>query len=199
MRLLALKSKIRRKRKNYPKEGNAVEISPNLLMRDFRASGENEKWTTDITYLLYGYKRAYLSVILDLYNLEVVSYTVSYYNNLQLALGTVKKACIKREHAAGVILHSDQGGQYTSRDYSTLLEGKGIRQSMSAKGNCLDNAPAECFFSHLKSELIYLDKFSSIEEMIKKVEEYIDFYNNRRIQLKLNKMAPVEYRSLNMA
>ena len=198
MKELGLKSRIRRKRKYYSKENSKEQISPNLLMRDFKALRADEKWATDITYLLYGNRKAYLSVILDLYNLEVVSYGVSYSNNLQLAAGVVMKACLKRGYTKGVILHSDQGGCYTSRYYCKLLEKRGIRQSMSAKGNCLDNAPAECFFSHLKSELIYLEDFASMEEMIMKVEEYIDFYNNRRIQLRLNKMAPVEYRSHNI-
>ena len=198
MRELGLKSIVRRKRKYYSKDSSTAQISPNLLMRDFHAVKENEKWTTDTTYLLYGSRKAYLSVILDLYNLEVVSYVIGYYNNLQLAAATITKACMKRDYTEGVILHSDQGGCYTSRYYCRLLEKRGIRQSMSAKGNCLDNAPVECFFSHLKSELIYLEDFASIEEMIKKVEEYIDFYNNKRIQLRLNKMAPAEYRSHNI-
>ncbi|MGE5458790.1 MAG: IS3 family transposase [Methanococcaceae archaeon] len=101
----------------------------------------------------------------------------------------------KTKNLEKIILHSDQGAQYTSRFYAKTLVENGIIQSMSNRGNCLDNAPCECFFSHLKSELIYLQNFMSIEHMINEVEAYIKFYNTSRIQLRLKKMAPVEYRN----
>lgn len=116
-------------------------------------------------------------------------------NDNILVVETLKKAFVKTESLTNIILHSDQGSQYTSPAYARYLTNNGIIQRMSNRGNCLDNAPCECFFSHLKSELIYIENFTSLEHMIREVEDYIKFYNNTRIQLRLKKMAPVEYRN----
>lgn len=195
MRQLNLKAKIRLKRKYYSKENSQIVIRPNILNRDFAAEKINQKWVTDITYLFYGNQRIYLSVIVDLFNREVIAYNFSRNNDNLLVIGTLKIAFNKINKLEKIILHSDQGYQYTSRFYSKTLLENGIIQSMSNRGNCLDNAPCECFFSHLKSELVYLQNFISVEHMIKEVEAYIKFYNTSRIQLKLKKMAPVEYRN----
>lgn len=192
MRELGIRSIIRRKRKYF---GNASKIiKPNILEQNFRAEKSNSKWSTDITNLYYKNIRFYLCVILDLYNREILSYIISNRNDNQLVINTIMKATEKPEDIPGVILHSDQGSQYTTEYYSNLLLSKGIVQSMSRRGNCLDNAPVECFFSHLKSELIYTTRFSSEEEMKHGIDEYIRFYNQVRIQQKLNNLSPISYK-----
>ena len=192
MRKLGIKSIIRRKRKYY---GNASKvIKPNILGQNFSAEKNNSKWSTDITNLYYKNIRFYLCVILDLYNREILSYIMSYRNDNQLVINTIMEATEKTENIQGVILHSDQGSQYTTEYYSNLLLSKSIVQSMSRRGNCLDNAPVECFFSHLKSELIYTTKFGSEEEMRRGIDEYIRFYNQERIQQKLNNLSPISFK-----
>ena len=193
MKELGLRSIIRRKRKNFYK--SAAIIKPNILSQNFRSEKINRKWATDVTNLYYQNSRIYLSIILDLYNREVISYSISQRNDNLLVIGTIKGIMQKTNDLKGIILHSDQGYQYTTEYYSNLLSSLGIIQSMSRRGNCLDNAPVECFFSHLKSELMYTTKFSSKEEMIEEVEKYIKFYNTERIQIKLNKMSPVCYKN----
>lgn len=192
MREMGIKAKQRRKRRNY-NQGTAI-IKPNVLDQDFKTESINNKWTTDITYLIYNNSRMYLSIILDLYNREVVSYELSHRNDNQLVIKTLNRAIEKIKDVSGIILHSDQGSQYTTEYYSRFLNSNKMIQSMSRKGNCLDNAPVECFFSHLKSELMYINSFSSEQEMIEGVESYIRFYNHERIQQKLNYLSPVSYR-----
>jgi len=191
MREMGIKALQRRKRKNY-NQATAV-IKPNILNQDFNAGGKNMKWATDITYLNYNNRRLYLSIILDLYNREVVSYEISDRNDNQLVISTLNKALEKSKDVRGIILHSDQGSQYTTEYYSRYLTSRNMIQSMSRKGNCLDNAQVECFFSHLKSELIYTTTFHSEEDMVTAVESYIKFYNYERIQQKLKNLPPVAY------
>ncbi|WP_144569770.1 IS3 family transposase, partial [Bacillus pseudomycoides] len=154
---LGIKAIIRRKRPYYGKK-EAYVISDNHLNRDFQASKPNEKWVTDITYLIFNGQRLYLSAIKDLYNNEIVAYEISRRNDLKLVLDTLKKARKKR-NAKGILLHSDQGFQYTSRQYNQLLKKYQMKASMSRKGNCWDNACIENFFSHFKSECFHLYSF----------------------------------------
>jgi len=173
--------------------GEVGEKAPNLLNREFFASKPNEKWVTDITeFGLFGYK-LYLSTILDLYNGEIVGYSMSMHPNFAQVLDTLNKAFAKIGNDSNLILHSDQGWQYRHKEYHERLEEKGIRQSMSRKGNCHDNAVMENFFGHLKSELLYTCKFDNLGHFIKELEDYIYYYNNVRIKTKL-KMSPVNYR-----
>ncbi|PWJ98175.1 IS3 family transposase, partial [Tumebacillus permanentifrigoris] len=194
MQVLGIQSRIRRKRKYFGRR-EATVVSPNLLNRNFKATKPNEKWVTDITFLSVQGQWLYLSVLLDLYNNEVISYRISERNDLPLVLETVK-AAIKKRKPKGVHLHSDQGHQYTSRQYHKLLSTSGITASMSRKGNCLDNACAESFFSHLKSECIYLDKFKSKTELEVAVKRYVKFYNHKRFQSRLKNHSPVRYRTM---
>ncbi|MDR7003112.1 IS3 family transposase [Neobacillus niacini] len=197
MKELGIKAKIRQKKGNY-KKGSENIVVPNILNRDFNATELNQKWTTDITYLMFNQKRLYLSVIKDLYNNEIVAYKISKSNDLKLVSDTVKEA-IKKQDAKGVTLHSDQGFQYTSRQYHKLLKKHEIIPSMSRKGNCLDNASMENFFGHLKSEVMYLHSFKSEEEVIAEINRYIYFYNYNRYQKKLSNLSPVEYRMTKIA
>lgn len=166
----------------------------NLLERDFKADQPNQKWVTDVTeFALFGIK-LYLSPIIDLYNGEVISYNLSRHPNLNQVTDMLEKAFSKIPDNTNLILHSDQGWQYQHKHYQKMLKEKGIRQSMSRKGNCLDNACAENFFGLLKTELLYLQKFHSVEHFIEELHEYIEWYNNKRIKLKLNGLSPIDFR-----
>ena len=165
-------------------KGQVGKIAPNLLQRNFKAEKSNQKWTTDITeFSLFGTK-LYLSPILDMYNGEIVSYSISNAPVLNQVMDMLDKAFAKIPDNTQLIFHSDQGWQYQHKAYQQRLKDKGIRQSMSRKGNCLDNAVMENFFGLLKSELLYLREFSSLEEFQIELEKYIDYYNNKRIKSK---------------
>jgi transposase InsO family protein len=193
MREPGLQARIRRKRKFFGYKEKAV-VSENRLNREFSASRLNEKWVTDITYIPFNGQRLYLSVIYDLFNNEVVAYKISKRNDLKLVTDTVK-AAIKKRNVNGVLLHGDQGFQYTSKQYNQLLQRYNITASMSRKGNCLDNACIESFFSHLKSECLYLQSFTTDEEVRHTLDRYIHFYNHERFQSRLNNLSPVAYRA----
>ena len=194
MKLLGLKSVIRvKKYKSY--KGEHGKIAPNILERNFKASAPNQKWATDITEFNVSGKKLYLSPIIDLFNQEIISYELTerpVFNQVEMML---KKAFKKIPDNTNLTLHSDQGWQYQLKRYQMLLKEKGITQSMSRKGNCLDNAIIENFFGILKSELFYLKKFKTIEKLKKEIEQYINYYNNVRIKSNLNKMSPIQYRA----
>jgi putative transposase len=153
----------------------------------------NQKWVTDITYILNGSKRLYLSALMDLCNREIIAYRISDDIALAFVMETLKDA-FRRYQPQRVIVHSDQGGHYTSPQFGKMLVDNQAIQSMSRRGNCLDNASMENFFGHLKSECIHRLRPMPQVQLRRQIDQYIDFYNNRRIQLKM-KMAPVEYRS----
>ena len=176
-------------------KGKAGKIAPNVLQRDFTATAPRQKWATDVTeFNIQGNKR-YLSPILDLYNGEIISYTLSLHPNLLMVTSMLDKALKSVKRDNNITLHSDQGWHYQHYKYQKMLKDKGIVQSMSRKGNCLDNAVIENFFGILKSELLYLQKFSSIEEFERELKKYIKYYNNYRIKAKLKGMSPVQYRT----
>lgn len=194
MKELGIRSVIRRKRPYFGTKEEVYVVSDNVLNRQFQATAPCEKWVTDITYLPYGKSFLYLSTIYDLYNNEVIAYKLSTRNDLRLVLDTVKKAIHKRK-TRGILLHSDRGFQYTSKQYAKLLSRHGIQASMSRKGNCLDNACMESFFGHLKSESLHLQRSTSLKQLMDEVHRYIQFYNYKRFQKKLNNLSPVEYRT----
>lgn len=177
-------------------KGNYSDSAPNLLKRDFNTNAINMKWVTDVTQFSLCGLKCYLSPIIDLFNREVISYTISYHPNLKMVTDMLKKAFSKIPNNTNLILHSDQGWHYQHQAYRTMLKKKGIQQSMSRKGNCLDNAVAENFFGLLKSELLYLQKFSSIDEFLRELKKYIIYYNNYRIKLSLNGLSPVKFREM---
>ena len=203
MKILGLKSIVRPKRRYSSYKGEVGKIADNLLKRDFNSEKPNEKWATDVTEFKVCNEKLYFSPIIDLFNGEVVSYNLSRHPNFQQIRDMLNKAFEKIPDNTNLILHSDQGWQYQMKQYQYALKKKGIRQSMSRKGNCLDNACAENFFGLLKSELFYLKEkeYKNIEELEKDIIEYIDYYNNKRIKGKLKGMSPVQYRihSLNVA
>ena len=175
-------------------KGEIGKIAPNLLNRDFNAENPNEKWVTDVTeFNLFG-EKLYLSPILDLYSSDLVSYTISSRPVLSMVTSMLDKAFNIIPDNTKLILHSDQGWQYQHKQYQQMLVQKGIRQSMSRKGNCLDNAVIENFFGLLKSELLYLQEFDSMEHFKQELIEYLDYYNNRRIKAKLKGLPPAIHR-----
>ena len=188
-----IKCRVRIK-KYHSYKGEVGKVAPNLLERDFKADKPNQKWVTDVTeFALFGIK-LYLSPIIDLFNGEVVSYNLSCHPNLNQVTDMLNKAFAKIPENTGLILHSDQGWQYQHKHYRKMLKDKGVQQSMSRKGNCLDNACAENFFGLLKTELLYLQEFDSVEHFIAELHSYIAWYNTKRIKLKLDGMSPIEYR-----
>ena len=175
-------------------KGEVGKIAPNLLNREFRAENPNQKWVTDVTeFSLFG-EKLYLSPILDLHSSDLVSYTISERPVLSMVTSMLEKAFATIPDGTDLILHSDQGWQYQHKQYQKMLKSKGIRQSMSRKGNCLDNAVIENFFGLLKSELLYLQEFQSMEHFKQELIEYLDYYNYRRIKTKLKGLPPAIHR-----
>lgn len=194
MNKLGIKSLVRPKKyRSY--KGCEGKIAPNIIERNFKAEEPYVKWTTDVTeFNLFGQKR-YLSSILDMFNGEIISHTISSSPNLDLVIKMLDGAMNKRTKGKNLILHSDQGWQYQHLLYQNTLTDNGITQSMSRKGNCLDNAMMESFFGILKSELFYLQKFKSMDEFEYELNNYIYYYNNDRIKTKLNGLSPVKFRT----
>ena len=194
MKVLGLKSLIRvKKYKSY--RGEQGKIAPNVLKRNFKATMPNQKWATDVTEFNVSGKKLYLSPIIDLFNGEIISYDLSERPVFNQIVSMLKKSFEKLPDCSNLILHSDQGWQYQMKQYQYLLKQKGIKQSMSRKGNCLDNAVIENFFGILKSELFYLKKYSSINQLKQEIIQYIQYYNNDRIKLNLKGMSPIQYRA----
>ena len=193
MKELGLVCRVRMKKyRSY--KGEVDKIAPNLLNRDFHADRPNQKWVTDVTeFSLFG-EKLYLSPVLDLCSSDLVSYTISERPVLSMVTTMLEKAFEKIPDNTNLILHSDQGWQYQHKQYQRMLREKGIRQSMSRKGNCLDNAVIENFFGLLKSELLYLQEFQSMEHFKRELIDYLDYYNNRRIKAKLKGFPPAIHR-----
>ena len=193
MKQLGLVCRVRMKKyRSY--KGEVGRIAPNLLERNFEAEKPNQKWVTDVTeFSLFGQK-LYLSPILDLCSRDIVSYTISDRPVLSMVTQMLDKAFVRIPDKTNLILHSDQGWQYQHKQYQRMLKEKGIRQSMSRKGNCLDNAVIENFFGLLKTELLYLQEFESMEHFKAELIDYLDYYNNRRSKAKLKGLPPAIHR-----
>lgn len=192
-----LKCLIRKKRyRSY--KGTIGKIAPNILNRDFRADRPCQKLVTDVSQISIGDKKSFLSPVLDLFNGEVLGYDISDRADLtqiNKMLDKVFAITDKLPEEWDTTLHSDQGWQYQHKTYQEALEKHGIKQSMSRKGNCLDNSVMENFFGLMKSELLYANDYKSMEHFKKDLKEYIDWYNNKRIKMKLKGMSPVQYRA----
>jgi len=176
-------------------KGQTGKIAPNLLNRDFSATQPNRKWVTDVTEFKVLGQKIYLSPILDLFNGEVISYSLSASPSFLATIEMLKKAFRGLPEKVNLILHSDQGWQYQMKPYQKFLTEKGIQQSMSRKGNCYDNAVIESFFGLVKSEFFYNTLFESVEDFQTKLTDYLDYYNNDRIKVKLKGLSPVVYRT----
>ena len=177
--------KAKKKNKNERIEDN---VKPNLLNRNFNTDLPNKVWDTDVTYLIFKGSRAYLSTIIDLYDRKVVAYKISKHNDNKLVMDTLNEAIAKRKDVSGLIIHSNQGFQYTSYEYKAICESNGITISMSRKGTPIDDSPIESWHALLKKETLYNNNITSLEEYQKIIEEWIDFYNTTRIKgKKVNK------------
>jgi len=194
MQTLGIRSRIRRKHRCNYTSSTEGRVAKNLLKRDFKADRANQKWVTDVTQFRVGESWIYLSAVKDLFNNEIVGYQMSQRNDNLLVLQTFENAFNKTKDVTGLIVHSDQGFQYTSYAYHDMLPKVGARLSMSRRGNCYDNASMESFFSHLKTEGLYPYDIRNMDEAQRRIEAYIYFYNQHRPQRKLNKLPPVEFR-----
>ena len=193
MGTLSLKAAIKVKRyRSY--RGEVGQTAPNVLQRDFKATRPNEKWVTDVTEFAVNGRKLYLSPVIDLFNNEVISYSLSERPVMNMVENMLDQAFKKLNPHEHPVLHSDQGWQYRMRRYQNILKEHGIKQSMSRKGNCLDNAVMENFFGLLKSELLYLQKFESMEHFQLELLDYLDYYNNRCIKTKLKGLSPAIHR-----
>lgn len=194
MNELGLKSLVRiKKYRSY--KGKVGKVAPNILERNFKAEKPNEKWVTDITeFKLFG-EKLYLSPILDLYNGEIITYTIGSRPTYSLVSNMLEKSFVRLTKGDKLIIHSDQGWHYQMKRYRHALKEQGITQSMSRKGNCYDNAVIENFFGIMKSEFLYLNKFDSINHFKQELEKYMDYYNNKRIKSRLKGMSPIQYRT----
>lgn len=170
-------------KKNYWRIKEEKYEVEDLLKRDFKAQKENEKWCTDITYLIHKGKRAYLSTIIDLKDKKIVAYKISRKNDNRLVIDTLNEAIKRRKDVQGTILHSDHGYQYTSLEYRAVCESNGILRSMSRKGIPIDNSPIESFHASFKREVLYSNNITNIEKYIELAENWIKFYNTERIRL----------------
>ena len=194
MKSINLQSVIRKKKKRYIKSTPQI-TAENVLNRDFSAATLNEKWLTDVTeFKLTNGTKAYLSAIIDLYDNSIVSYVLGHSNNNKLVFDTFDLA-IERNPSASPLLHSDRGYQYTSKAFKLKLDKVSAIQSMSRIGRCIDNGPIEGFWGIIKSEMYYLRKFDNFDELKLAIDNYIEFYNNKRLQKKLKGLSPIEYRA----
>jgi len=194
MNELCLQGKQRRN-KYHSYKGTVGKIAPNILDRHFKAEKPFEKLVTDVTEFAVCDEKVYLSPILDLYNSEVISFSISRNPNFAQTRAMMDGFFAKLPYRAAPLLHSDQGWQYQMKEFRQMLQDHNITQSMSRKGNCLDNSVMENFFGRLKTEMFLGEHFKSVQEFIQKLNEYICYFNHDRISLKLKGMSPVQYRT----
>lgn len=195
MNVLGLKGKQCKNDKYHSYKGEIGKVADNLLKRDFYAAKPFEKLATDVTQFKVCGEKVYLSPVMDLYNREIISYSISLSPNLEQVHEMLNDLFDKLPSDAAPIFHSDQGWQYQHTEYQRLLTEHNIKQSMSRKGNCMDNGAMENFFGRLKVEMYYGEKFESVNTFIDELKRYIHYYNNDRISIKLKGMSPIQYRT----
>ena len=201
------------KNKYHSYKGDNGQYKENLLLykkideinhtteyiRDFSTSGSNQKWTTDVSEFRAPAGTLYLSPVMDMYDRSIISYDISEHPDFVQTKRMIDRAFDQYKNLEGLIFHSDQGWQYQMKPYQTWLKDKGIRQSFSRKGNCMDNSLMENFFSIMKNEMYYGYTYSSIEELRKAMEEYILYYNAERINAKRKGLSPLAYRQQSLS
>ena len=199
MKAMGLKGN-RPKEKYHSYKGEVGKVAANVIDRDFSAAAPLEKWTTDVSQFSLSWGKCYMSPILDMNTNEVISYDLSKSPNLEQIRRMLDGAFYRFPDVSGLIFHSDQGWQYQHEYFRNTLKEHGIIQSMSRKGNCYDNSIMETFFGRLKNEMFYgyEKEYTSFEKFSDAVREYIDYYNNERIQKKTKWMPPVKYREASM-
>ncbi|WP_330270099.1 IS3 family transposase [Lentzea sp. NBC_00516] len=201
MNVLGLVCKVRRPRRYRSWLGHTGTVADNVLGREFSASAPDTKWVTDVTEFRIGVDKLYLSPVIDLFDRSVIAYTYGPSPTLELTNSALRKAIatLPTEAGARPLMHSDQGFQYQHASWRTLLTDAGLTQSMSRRGNCLDNSLAENFFGHLKEELFHHNKFDTIAEFTAALHDYIGWYNTTRISTTLKGLSPVQYRAQALA
>ena len=199
MKKHGIKSKTKRRFKVTTNSKHKLEVAENLVEMKFNPVKANNLWTSDITYIRTNEGWLYLAVVLDLWSRSVISWSADKFMDENLVIRTLDKAIAVRGKQENLIFHSDRGSQFASLRVRKLLEQNQIRQSMSSKGNCYDNAPTESFFSTLKRELVYRENFKTREEAKQKLFEYIEvFYNRKRRHSSLGYLSPLDFEKLNI-
>jgi len=198
MKKYGIFSRTKKKFKVTTKQKVSAKFNENLLDGKFQVSRKNEVWTSDITYIWTKQGWLYLAVVLDIYNREIIGWSLSQNLSADLVVRAFIMAVMNRKTTAGVIFHSDRGSQYTSNKMRNILAHYRLRQSMSGKGNCYDNAITETFFSTLKKELVYLTDFETREHAGIEIFEFIEiFYNRKRLHSSLGYLSPIEFLTKN--
>ena len=199
MQTLGLVCKVRRRKRYNAYKGEQGAVAPNLLNREFEADAPNQKWVTDVTEFSVGDRKLYLSPVMDLFDRQIISYSLGLSPSLALTNDSLREALACLQPGQQPLVHSDQGVQYRHASWRTLIEDAGAVQSMSRKGNCYDNAVMENFFGHLKEELFHHVQFLNTNALAAAIEEYIHWYNTKRISTKLKGLSPVQYRAQALA
>ncbi|MFJ2668397.1 IS3 family transposase, partial [Nocardia fluminea] len=199
MRGLGLVCRVRRRRKYNSYRSEAGRVAPNLLDRDFTAAAPNQKWVTDVTEFRVGDRKLYLSPVMDLFDRQIIAYSIGTSPNLALTNSCLRSAIESHGQGCNPLVHSDQGFQYQHGSWRRLLAEAGATQSMSRRANCFDNAVIENFFGHLKEELFHHVRYLDIDALAASVHEYIDWYNTERISTRLEGLSPVQYRAQALA
>lgn len=191
----------RPKEKYHSYKGEVGKVADNIINRDFKTTAPLQKWTTDVSQFSFAWGKCYISPILDMNTNEIISYDLSLNPNLEQIQRMLIKAFEKFPTVEGLIFHSDQGWQYQHAYFRNALKEHGIIQSMSRKGNCYDNCIMEAFFGRLKNEMYYgyEKEYDSFESFSLAAKDYIDYYNNERIQVKTKWMSPVKYRETSIS
>ena len=190
-------TKFHRKSRKYNSfKGEVGKIADNILNRKFKVKKENEVWVSDVTeFKIQGSdKKLYLSPIMDLFNSEIISFNLNVSPTIEFTNKSLKDAIKKLPKEHNLIVHTDQGFHYQHISWVKTLENNNIKQSMSTRGNCLDNSPMENFFGILKQEMYYGINYTNIDELSREIKKYIYWYNNFRVKEKLNGLSPIEYR-----
>lgn len=200
MKQLSLKGK-RPKEKYHSYKGGVGKVADNIINRDFSTERPLQKWTTDVSQFSFPWGKCYISPILDMHTNEIISYNLSLSPGMNQIKDMLRKAFKRFPSVQGLIMHSDQGWQYQHAFYRDELKKRGIIQSMSRKGNCYDNCIMETFFGRLKNEMFYgfEKQYPSFGAFSKAIADYIDYYNNRRIQAKTKWMPPAKFREASIA
>ncbi|MFD6953795.1 IS3 family transposase [Nocardiopsis sp. NPDC060348] len=196
MREIGLVCGVRRRRNVYLSyRGQIGRTAPNVLDRTFTADAPARKWVTDVTEFSVGGTKIYLSPVIDLFDRSVVAYSIGPSSSVRLTLSSLRGAITTLTEGQRPLVHSDQGFQYQHASWRMLLDAHGMTQSMSRRGNCLDNAVIECFFGHLKSEIFQSGRPETADQLVTSIEEYIHWYNTERIHTRLEGLSPVQYRA----
>lgn len=198
MRHLGLVCQVRRRRSRWYR-GEIGTVAANVLNRDFTATAPNQKWVTDVTEFRVGAQKVYLAPIMDLFDRQIITYTIGPSPTLELTNRVLRDALATLPEGQAPLIHSDQGFQYQHLSWQSLLAAVGATPSMSRKGTCLDNAVMETFFGHLKEEMFHHTTYPDRDSLVSAIHAYIAWYNTDRISMTLKGLSPVQYRTQALA